>query len=635
MQSAFRFGLFCAKIQPPPLEFGGIFMQKRNIAVIAHVDHGKTTLVDALLKQTHTFRDNQEEMGQERILDSNDLEKERGITILAKNCAIVYKDTLINIIDTPGHADFSGEVERTLGMADGVLLIVDAQEGPMPQTRFVLKKALELGLKVIVVVNKIDKKFARPDYTVSKVETLFLELAKDDAQLDFPVIYAIGRRGMAFKELPADAETATGDIAPLLDMIIESIPAPTNSTEGTFKMVVTSLDYDTHIGQIAIGKVFRGKVSKGQKVIIANTPGTTYKIEKLMKSDGLARIEVEDAEAGDIIAVSGVSDLKIGQTIAEPGDTEALPEIAISEPTLHITLGPNTSPLNGQEGEFSTGRQIAERLAKEAETNLSMRVEPTGNGKFKLSGRGELHLSILLETMRREGYEMEVGKPEVIVKNIDGKPHEPVEELNIIVPNEHVGAINQELGKRYGRMIKMEQTSDTETEFVYEIPTRAIIGLRSLLLSLTKGTAIISSQIIGFEPMGKELPKMRRGALISMESGEALAYGLQNAQGRGITFVEPAEKVYEGMIIGQNAKEEDIEINVCKGKKLTNMRSKGSDGVIQLTPATKLSLEQSLDFLENDELLEITPINLRLRKKYLSPIDRKRHKSAQASQFAA
>jgi len=597
---------------------------KRNVAVIAHVDHGKTTLVDALLKQTHTFRANQEEMAQEQILDSGDLERERGITILAKNCAVVYKDTKINIIDTPGHADFSGEVERTLGMADGALLIVDAQEGPMPQTRFVLRRALELGLKIIVVINKIDKRFARPAEAISRVESLFLELAKDESQLDFPVIYAIGRRGVAFKDLPQDTKQK-GDITPLLDLILSHIPAPKNSTKGLFQMVVTSLDYESHLGQIAIGKIFRGKLEKGQKVVIASSPEKLFKIEKIMVPEGLIRVEVDEAEAGDIVAIAGVNSLKIGQTICDPADTTPLPEIAVSPPTLHITIGPNTSPFAGQEGEFSTGKEIEERLKKEIETNLSLKVEALGNGKFEVSGRGELHLAILLETLRREGYEMEVGKPEVILKKMDGELKEPVEEVNIIVPQEFIGVINQEMGKRYAKLVKMEAISESgETEFIYQIPTRALIGLRSLLLTLTKGTIILSSQVIAYEKAGRELPKLRRGALISQSSGMALAYGLETAQNRGITFIDPGETVYEGMIVGQNAKDEDIEINVCKGKKLTNMRSKSSDGIIQLTPATKLSLEKSLDFLERDELLEITPKNLRLRKKHLTQLARRR-----------
>ena len=593
-----------------------------NVAVIAHVDHGKTTLVDALLKQTHVFRDNQDEMQQTQILDRNDLERERGITILAKNCAVHYKDTKINIIDTPGHADFSGEVERTLGMATGALLIVDAQEGPMPQTRFVLKKALELGLKIIVVVNKIDKQFAKPQDTVQKVESLFLELAKHDSHLDFPVLYAIGRKGVVFRTLPDNLEQE-GDVEPLLEAIVESIPS-SEVLPGAFKMLVSSLEYDSHLGRIVIGKIHQGEIKKGLKVILTENPTKVWTVEKLMVYEGLGKKEIEEAESGEIIAFSGVTNANIGETISVPGETNALPHAEIGEPTLHMTMGPNTSPFAGREGEFVTSRQIEERLTRELENNLSLRLEKPGNGKFVVSGRGELHLSILLETMRREGYEMEVGKPEVITKVIDGVKAEPVEEVSVIVPNEFIGTITEEFGKRYGRLIKMEPISAEEVEFIFEIPTRALIGLRSFLLTATKGTIVYNSVLLGFEKIGKPIPRMRKGVLIAAEAGEALAYGLQNAQGRGITFINPATKVYEGMIVGANSKDDDIAVNVCKGKKLTNMRASSSDGVIQLTPAINFSLEQSLDFLENDELLEITPISLRLRKKLLTELERKR-----------
>ena len=593
-----------------------------NVAVIAHVDHGKTTLVDALLKQTHVFRDNQDEMQQTQILDRNDLERERGITILAKNCAVHYKDTKINIIDTPGHADFSGEVERTLGMANGALLIVDAQEGPMPQTRFVLKKALELGLKIIVVVNKIDKQFAKPQETVQKVESLFLELAKHDSHLDFLVLYAIGRKGVVFRTLPDNLEQE-GDVEPLLEAIVESIPS-SEVLPGSFKMLVSSLEYDSHLGRIVIGKIHQGEIKKGIKVILTENPAKVWTVEKLMVYEGLGKKEIEEAQSGEIIAFSGVTNANIGETIYVPGETDALPHAEIGEPTLHMTMGPNTSPFAGREGEFVTSRQIEERLTRELENNLSLRLEKPGNGKFVVSGRGELHLSILLETMRREGYEMEVGKPEVITKVIDGVKVEPVEEVSVIVPNEFIGTITEEFGKRFGRLIKMEPISAEEVEFIFEIPTRALIGLRSFLLTATKGTIVYNSILFGFEKIGKPIPRMRKGVLIAAENGEALAYGLQNAQGRGITFINPATKVYEGMIVGANSKDDDIAVNVCKGKKLTNMRASSSDGVIQLTPATNFSLEQSLDFLENDELLEITPISLRLRKKLLTELERKR-----------
>ena len=601
----------------------------RNIAVIAHVDHGKTTLIDAMLKQTHTFRENQEEMGMERILDSNDLERERGITILAKNCSITYKGVKINIIDTPGHADFSGEVERTLSMADGALLIVDAQEGPMPQTRFVLKKALELNLKIIVVINKIDKKYARIDEVVKRVESLFLELAKTDTHLDFSILYAIGRRGVVYTQEPSDVNQG-GDVIPLLDMIVSIIPPPQGDATKVFKMLISSIDYDPHFGRIAIGKIAQGKVNVGQKVILTTSAQKIWKVEKIMTAKGLVKEDTNQAEAGDIVYIFGVDNVQIGLTISDPSDTTSLPAFSISEPTLHIVMGPNTSPFAGHEGTYTTSRQIGQRLEKELESNLSLRVEFLNNGKFKISGKGELHLAVLLETLRREGFEMEVGKPEVITKLIGGVKSEPIEEVDIIVPNEFVGVITQELGKRQGMLEKMESLNESETEFIYIIPTRTIIGLRSLLLTQTKGTVIFSSVVMGYEPAGKALSKTRRGALISANDGETLAYGLQNAQGRGVTFVEPGTTVYEGMIVGVNSKDEDINLNVCKGKKLTNMRSKASDGIIQLVPAIILSIEQSLDFLESDELLEITPVSIRLRKKQLTELERKRMKHATA-----
>jgi len=604
------------------------FKSIRNVAVIAHVDHGKTTLVDAMLKQTHTFRDNSGEMSQTTILDSNTLERERGITILAKNCAVFYNDTKINIIDTPGHADFSGEVERTLSMADGALLIVDAQEGPMPQTRYVLKKALKQNLKIIVVINKIDKQYARIDYVIGKIETLFLELAHDESHLDFPVLYAVGRDGKVFDKLPEQySSDMPGDVRPLMDKILEYFPAPKPDTGNTFKMLISSIEYNPHLGRIAIGKIAQGTIKKGQSIILTNRPSKSYSVQRLLLADGLGKAEVETATTGDIVGIPGMDDVQIGLTVSDPSDTVAYPTQEISEPTLHMTMGANTSPLAGREGKFVTSRQIEERLEKELESNLSLRVEKLDSGKYKISGRGELHLSVLLETMRREGYEMEVGKPEVITKKDEnGIKIEPVEEVNIVVPNEYQGVINQEMGKRYGVMISMAPISDTEVEFVYRIPTRSIIGLRTLLLTLTKGTVLFSSQIDGYEPVGKELPKIRSGVIIASHSGESLAYGLAAAEERGILFVGAAVPVYEGMIVGQSPKEQDVRMNVCKGKQLTNMRSKASDGVIQLTPPTILSLEQSIDFLENDELLESTPVSLRLRKKNLTGIENNRGK---------
>ena len=514
-------------------------------------------------------------------------------------------------------------------MADGALLIIDAQEGPMPQTRFVLKKAFELNLKIIVVINKIDKPYARVREVIEKTNNLFLELATRDEQLEFPILYAFGREGKAFKDMPADFNQP-GDITPLLEAILEYIPAPNNKDAGSFKMLVSSLDYNPHQGRSVIGKIFRGSVKPGDRIVLSSN-NKSYSIETVQLSRGLGRYETEQALAGDIVALTGIGQAQIGDTIANSADTTPLPAPKLTEPTLHMTIGANTSPFSAREGQFTTSRQLEDRLIKELETNLSLKLEKLESGKFKMSGKGELHLAILLETIRREGYEMEVGKPEVIVKMIADVKQEPVEEVSIIVPSEYLGTITQEIGKRLGQLIKMEPISAAEIEFIYHLPTRNIIGLRSLLLTATKGTAVFSSQVIGYQPVGNPLPKLRRGVLISSETGEALAYGLANAQGRGITFVDPGTSVYEGMIVGVNAKEEDIEINVTKGKKLTNMRSQASDGVIQLTPATIMSLEQSLDFLEGDELLEITPQSLRLRKKHLTNIDRRRHSRSSQS----
>ncbi len=595
----------------------------RNIAVIAHVDHGKTTLIDALLKQTHVFRDNQQEMQQDQILDANDLERERGITILAKNCSVRYNDVHINIIDTPGHADFSGEIERTLSMADGAILIIDAQEGPMPQTRFVLKKAFDMGLKIIVVVNKVDKKFARVEEVINKTENLFMELATDDKHLDFRVLFAIAREGAVWNEYPIkDFEQKS--VTPLLEAVINDIPAPISDTGSSFKMLVSSLDYDTHIGRIVIGRVHQGVLRVGDSVQIANSPGKLFKVTKLMMFEGLNKVDIKEVVSGDIAAISGIPEVFIGQTLFMANDNEPLPTIVVSEPTLHMYLGSNTSPFAGQEGEFTTSRQLEKRLDRELETNLSLRLKKLEGGKFKISGRGELHLSVLLETLRREGYEMEVGKPEVIVKTVDGVKQEPYEEVNIIVPNEHVGVINQELGKRYAALVKIEAINEYETEFVYHMPTRATIGLRGVLLTMTKGTVVFNSQVLGYQSVGAELKKLRLGALIADTTGEVLSYGLHAAQQRGTTFVGPGTKVYEGMIIGLNSNERDLSINVCKGKQLTNMRSSGADGILHIVPPVELSLEQAIGFLEDDELLEITPQSLRLRKKLLTELDRRR-----------
>jgi GTP-binding protein len=595
----------------------------RNVAVIAHVDHGKTTLVDFMLKQSHTFRENEAEMSQTTILDSNPLERERGITILAKNTAIYYKSFKINIIDTPGHADFSGEVERTLNMADGALLIIDAQEGPMPQTKFVLKKALELDLKIIVVINKIDKKLADIKKTLEKTNDLFLELATHHDHLDFPVFYAIGREGKAAKNLE-DLEDAT-NLESILNEIIEYIPSP-SVEEGDFQMVVTSLDYDTHKGKHIIGRIKRGYLTKGQSLVLINKEGKNLpgKAETISLSHGLKKIEVEKVPAGDIIDLTGVPNAEIGDTVADAKNPEALPRIQVEEPTIRITLSANSSPFAGREGKFTNSRQIHERLIKELETNISLRMEQEEE-KFILSGRGELHLSILIETIRREGYEFQVGKPEVIIKTIDGVKMEPIENLIIDIPDEFVGVVTGELGGRKGKMTNMVSEGNGNTRLEYMIPSKNTLGIRTSLLTNTKGTAILNSIFEKYEPLTPAIEQIRNGALIASEAGNALQYGLNNAQGRGITFVDPGTKVYEGMIIGENNRKEDIEINVTKEKKQTNMRASTSDVSLgALTPAVKMSLEQCLDFLEEDELLEVTPENLRLRKKYLTRLDRVR-----------
>lgn len=601
----------------------------RNVAVIAHVDHGKTTLIDALLKQTHTFRDNEEEMGTERILDSNDQEKERGITITAKNCAIDFEGTKINIIDTPGHADFSGEVERTLGMADGALLIVDAQEGPMPQTRFVLRKALELGLKIIVVINKIDKPYARVEHVIEKTENLFLELAQNDDHLDFRILYAVSKDGKVFEKMPEDFNIQA-DVSPLLRKIVDFVPAPKDNDTESFKMLISSFEHDNHLGRILIGRINGGSVKKGQKVTLIQKANSVFTVERVFVYKGLAKTETDEAFSGDIVGLAGIDGAKIGDTIGQLGQTEPLPTMQISQPAMHITIGPNTSPFAGREGKFSTSRQLEDRLNREIEKNLSLKVSKREDGKFEVAGRGELHFSVFLEELRRDGYELEVEKPKVIVKEIDGVKSEPVEEVDILVPNEHTGVINQELGKRYATLVDTSPINDREVEFIYRMPTRALIGLRSYLVTQTKGSIVFNSQVIGYEPIGRPIKKLRSGVLIASEGGDTLAYGLHAAQERGVTFIEPGVKVYEGMIIGKNAKDEDIAINVCKGKKLTNMRSKSSDGIIQLSPPEEISLERGLDFIESDELMEVTPKSIRLRKKALTELDRKRSRRKDA-----
>ncbi|HEY0965128.1 MAG TPA: translational GTPase TypA [Candidatus Saccharimonadales bacterium] len=596
----------------------------RNIAIIAHVDHGKTTLVDGLLKQSNTFRDNQAEMSQELIMDSGDQEHERGITITAKQTSIYHGDYKINIIDTPGHADFSGEVERTLNMADGVLLIVDAQEGPMPQTKFVLTKALELGLKPVVVINKIDKPARRVEEVEDELADLFLELATDDSQLHYPIYYAIGREGKAWTSIPENP-SEHADLEPIFGAIINDISAPDVDTTGSLQLLVTSLQYDSFVGKYAIGRVTRGTAKRAQSIVLIKRDGTQIsgRIEKVFGYRGLNREEVDEACAGDIVALTGVADAHIGETIADKENPEALPTIDIEAPTISMYLGPNTSPMKGREGEFNTSRQIGDRLKKELETNVSLRVADDGIG-FTVSGRGELHLSVLIETLRREGYEFEVGRPQVVTIEEDGVTKEPVEELYIEVGAEFVGAISQELGARRAEMRGQETTASGTTRLDYILPTRALIGLRNILLTATKGTVIMNSLPHGYQPMGGKMPQTRNGVLLAFEAGTTTPYALQAAEARGELYVGPGVEVYSGMIVGLNRRQEDMEINVCKAKHLTNMRSSSSDGVVQLTPFTDLSLEQCIDFIADDELLEVTPKSLRLRKRYLNANERKR-----------
>ncbi len=599
-------------------------LKLRNVAIIAHVDHGKTTLIDGLLKQSHTFRDNEAPMSQTLILDSNDQERERGMTILAKNTAINYKDTKINIIDTPGHADFGGEVERTLNMADGVILVIDAQEGPMPQTKFVLKKALELGLRPIVVINKIDTRDARIAEVIEETSDLFLDLATDESQLDFPVYYAVGRDGKTWEEAPVNS-AAPGDLAPILDAIIEHVPAPSADSAGPFQMLVAALDWDSYQGKYAIGRIRRGVAQPGLNVMVLGKKGTSEsaRIDKVYVSQGLKRLQVTEAPAGEIVAITGIKEAAIGDTIADANAPEVLPIIEIGEPTLKMAVSANTSPFAGKEGQFVTARQLLDRIYRELQTNVSLRLETEGD-QYVLSGRGELHLSVFIETLRREGFELQVGKPQVIIKTIDGVPMEPMEELGVYVDTEYVGAVTSEIVRRRGTLSCQTENGDGTTHLVFEITTRGLLGLRSQLLTLSRGTAVMNSTFVRYEHVGSPMPRLRNGVLVASESGKAVTYGLNNAQGRGITFIPPQTPVYQGMIVGLNARANDLAINVTKEKKQTNVRSSTSDIAIMLAPPTVLSLEQTLDFLEDDELLEVTPKSLRLRKKILNPTERTR-----------
>ena len=596
----------------------------RNIAIIAHVDHGKTTLVDGLLKQSHTFRDNQAEMSQDLIMDSGDQERERGITITAKVTAVQHDDYRINIIDTPGHADFSGEVERTVNMADGCLLIVDAQEGPMPQTKFVLGIALANELKPIVIINKIDKTGARIAEVEDELADLFLELAVHEDQLHYPVYYAVGRTGKAWAKPPQDIE-AKADLEVIFDAIRDQIPAPQVEADKPFQMLISALAYDNFKGKYVIGRINRGSVKPGDQVTLCKIDGSQAKakVDAVLISHGTGKAEVTAGIAGDIVQLTGIGDAQIGETVADEMEPEALPVMEVEAPTLKIYLGPNTSPFKGTEGEFSTSRQIGDRLKKELETNVGLRVVEDGIG-FNVSGRGELHLSVLIEELRREGYEFEVGRPQVVTHQEDGKIMEPVEELIVEVPAEHVGTVQQELGARRATLKEQFASPKGVTKLIYELPTRALLGLRNILVTNTKGTVIMNSLMVGYSPLGAPLQKLRNGVLVAYETGTTMAYSLETAEARGTIFVAPSEKVYAGQIIGLNRRNDDMEINVCKAKHLTNMRSSSSDGTVQLTPPTIFSLEQCLDFLEKDELLEVTPKSLRLRKRELDPTQRKR-----------
>lgn len=587
----------------------------RNIAIIAHVDHGKTTLVDELLKQSGIFRQN--EAVQDRVMDSNDLEKERGITILSKNTAIHYNGIKINIVDTPGHADFGGEVERILTMVDGVLLLVDAFEGCMPQTRFVLSKALALNKKVLVVINKIDRPGARPAEVIDEVLDLFIELGANDDQLEFPIVYASARDGYA----SLDPNVREGNMRPLFEEIIKEIEAPEGDVDAPLQCIFSSLDYDDYIGRIGVGRVKRGTVRVNDKVVLCKQDGTreNVKISRLYQFDGLKRVEVQSAAAGDIICVSGITDLNIGETICDPDNVEPLPFVKIDEPTLSMNFMVNDSPFAGQEGKFVTSRNLRDRLFKEVETNVSMRVEETDSTDcFKVSGRGELHLSILIETMRRQGYEFQVSRPQVITKYENGKLLEPIELLIIEVPEEYVGNVMQKIGSRRGELENMGTREGGSTHLEFRIPARGLIGYRSEFLTDTNGNGIMNNLFAGYEEYKGEIQTRERGSIVVHETGETSAYGLFNTQDRGRLFVGPGVPVYEGMIVGECSKNEDIVCNVCKNKHLTNTRASGSDDALRLVPHTVLSLEQSMEFIGDDELVEITPKSIRLRKKILS-----------------
>ncbi|SHE83371.1 GTP-binding protein [Caldanaerobius fijiensis DSM 17918] len=586
----------------------------RNIAIIAHVDHGKTTLVDGMLKQSGIFRANQQV--EERILDSNELERERGITILAKNTAVTYNGVTINIVDTPGHADFGGEVERVLKMVDGVLLLVDAFEGPMPQTRFVLKKALALNLKPIVVINKIDRPDARVNEVVDEILELFIELGADDDQIDFPVIYASAREGIAKNSIDDDSS----DLRPLFDAILKYIPAPRGEIDAPLQVLVTTLEHDNYIGRICIGRVERGTIKTGQNIVVCKRDGGTVnaKIAELYMYSGLKRIAVEKACVGDIVAISGLEDVNIGETLCDIDHPEAVPFVDIDEPTVTMTFSTNNSPFAGREGEYVTSRHLRDRLFREMKTNVSMRVEETDTpDSFKVSGRGELHLSILIETMRREGYEFQVSKPTVIMKRINGVLCEPMEQLTVEIPEEFMGVVMEKLGPRKAEMMNMFTMPDGRIKLEFKIPSRGLIGYRPQFMTDTKGNGIMNHIFIGYEPYKGEIPERNTGSIVAFETGEATTYGLYNAQERGTLFITPGTQVYEGMVVGECSREQDVDINVCKKKHLTNLRSSTADETLRLVPPKIMSLEDALDFIKSDELVEVTPKSIRIRKKIL------------------
>jgi GTP-binding protein len=603
----------------------------RNIAIIAHVDHGKTTLVDYMLKQTHAFRDNQHV--DKRIMDSNDLEKERGITILAKNLSVKYNDVKINIIDTPGHADFGGEVERTLKMVHGVLLLVDAAEGPLPQTKFVLKKSLDLGIKPIVVINKIDRKDARPDEVLNEVFDLFVSLGANDEQLDFPYIYAIAKQGIAKLKLEDEGK----DLTPLFDLIVKYVPAPEANSEEPLQMLVSAIDYNDYLGRIGIGRVLNGVIKAGDNVILINKDGDkiTSKVSKLYAFETIKRVEVPEVAAGDICAFAGMEDVDIGDTIASPLKPEALQGVEIDEPRITMNFMVNTSPFAGTEGKYVTTRNISERLSKELKSNVSLRAEMTDSPDvFKVSGRGELHLSILIENMRREGYEIMLSKPQVIFKKILDVLCEPIEHVIIDVPEEFVGVVIEKLSKRKAEMKNMI-TFDANTRLEFFIPSRGLIGYRAEFMTDTRGTGIMHNNFNGYEPFKGEIPQRQRGALFAMEGGIASGYAMFKLQERAVFFIDPTTKVYEGMVVGENSRSNDMGVNVTKTKQLSNMRSSGADEAIRLEPARILSLEQAIEWITDDEYVEVTPESIRIRKRYLSDMDRKNARLAQKAKDQA